>query len=125
MRRRTLISAAALAAPLAVVPHGQALAAPSPAAGRGRPDPTEAESVSARDASVMLAPGPSVPGPSLAELVAKLTGYDSINETDTRYQVMGTDLGAMWDNGSGQVLMDVHRASMPSGAESRCGPPAE
>lgn len=53
----------------------------------------------------MQAPGPTVPGPSLAEQVAKLTGYDSVNQTDTRYQVMGTDLGAMWDNGSGQILM--------------------
>src|SRR5262245_63636394 len=35
----------------------------------------------------------AVPGPSLAEQVAKLTGAGSINNTDTAYQVMGTDLG--------------------------------
>jgi Domain of unknown function (DUF4185) len=101
MQRRTLITAAALAGPLSVVSANQALSAP-PRAGRGdQPKPAAA----AGDVSADLAPGPSVPGPSLAELVAKLTGYDSINETDTKYQVMGTDLGAIWDNGSGQVLM--------------------
>lgn len=98
MHRRTLITAAALAAPLAAVSGRQALAAPPTPSGRGNPEV-------AKEVSAMLAPGPSVPGPTLAELVAKLTGYDSLNETDTRYQVMGTDLGAMWDNGSGQVLM--------------------
>lgn len=50
-------------------------------------------------------PGEASAGPSLAVQVAKLTGAASINETDTRYQVMATDLGAMWDNGKGQVLM--------------------
>lgn len=99
MRRRTLMRAAALAGPLAVVPHGVASAARPDGPGRGQPKPKS------QDASVLLAPGPSVSGPTLAEEVAKLTGYDSINQTDTLYQVMGTDLGAMWDNGSGQILM--------------------
>ncbi len=44
-------------------------------------------------------------GPPLATQVAKLTGTDSINDTASKYQVLATDLGAMWDNGSGQVLM--------------------
>lgn len=100
MQRRSLIRAAALAGPLAVLSGRRAWAAGSSATGRGRVGPMPTSEVSA-----MLAPGPSVDGPTLAEKVAKLTGYDSINETDTRYQVMGTDLGAMWDNGSGQILM--------------------
>lgn len=33
-----------------------------------------------------------------AELVAKLTGPDSINETDTRYNVYGTDLGHSFEH---------------------------
>lgn len=37
--------------------------------------------------------------------VAKLTGADSMNSTDTKYAVQATDLGTMWDNGNGQVLM--------------------
>jgi hypothetical protein len=44
-------------------------------------------------------------GPPLATQVAKLTGADSINDTAARYQVLATDLGAMWDNGRGQILM--------------------
>lgn len=98
MQRRSLIAAAALAAPLVVVSGRPARAASPVRAGRDWPG-------RGGDVSATQAPGPSVPGPTLAELVATLTGAGSINETDTRYQVMGTDLGAMWDNGSGQVLM--------------------
>jgi hypothetical protein len=60
-------------------------------------------------ATAQANPGASGPaaaaGPPLAVQVAKLTGGDSINETASQYQVMATDLGAMWDNGRGQVLM--------------------
>jgi hypothetical protein len=36
--------------------------------------------------------------------IAKLTGPDSINHTDTKWKITGTDLGITWDNGSGQTL---------------------
>ncbi|MEV4415586.1 DUF4185 domain-containing protein, partial [Catellatospora sp. NPDC049609] len=39
-----------------------------------------------------------------AERIAKLTGPGSINATDTKWQLKATDLGIMWDNGSGQIL---------------------
>jgi len=39
-----------------------------------------------------------------AGLVAKLTGVDSMNDTYNRWDIKGTDLGIMWDNGAGQVL---------------------
>lgn len=39
-----------------------------------------------------------------AQTVAQLTGPGAINDTVGRYQVLGTDLGIMWDNGRGQVL---------------------
>ncbi len=39
-----------------------------------------------------------------ASLVAKLTGVDSMNNTYNLWDIKGTDLGIMWDNGSGQVL---------------------
>lgn len=51
------------------------------------------------DASTNLA------GPSAAVTVAKLTGQQSINATDSRYAVFGTDLGVTWDNGKGQTLI--------------------
>ena len=44
-------------------------------------------------------------GPTTAVTVAKLTGQQSINDTDSRYAVFGTDLGVTWDNGKGQTLM--------------------
>jgi len=98
VQRRTLITAAA-AAPLAVAAAGEAEA-------DGRPEARSAEDRSdAKGTGTARGPKPTVPGPGLAELVAKLTGPDSINETDTRYQVHGTDLGTIWDNGSGQVLL--------------------
>ncbi len=39
-----------------------------------------------------------------AERIAKITGPGSINATDTKWQLKSTDLGIMWDNGSGQIL---------------------
>lgn len=39
-----------------------------------------------------------------ASQVAVITGADSINSTETRYQVKGTDLGIMWTDDRGQIL---------------------
>ncbi|WP_022893523.1 DUF4185 domain-containing protein [Agromyces subbeticus] len=41
---------------------------------------------------------------SPAVLVSKMTGPKSLSATDTRWAVTGTDLGIMWDNGSGEIL---------------------
>jgi hypothetical protein len=40
-----------------------------------------------------------------ANRVAVLTGAESINATETRYQVKGTDLGIMWADERGQILV--------------------
>jgi hypothetical protein len=55
---------------------------------------------------VCLAPsGMSETGPrATASPVAALTGTQSINETEARYRVKGTDLGIMWTDERGQVL---------------------
>ena len=42
--------------------------------------------------------------PSPAERVAKLTGPESINDTEARFQLKSTDLGILWDNGAGEIL---------------------
>ncbi|WP_308167775.1 DUF4185 domain-containing protein [Catellatospora tritici] len=55
--------------------------------------------VSAPDAAAAAL---AVTGP--AERIAKLTGPGSINATDAKWQLKATDLGIMWDNGSGQIL---------------------
>src|SRR5687768_5465664 len=44
------------------------------------------------------------PDHSPAVLVDKMTGPKSLSATDTRWAVTGTDLGIMWDNGSGEIL---------------------
>ncbi|MBV8539974.1 MAG: DUF4185 domain-containing protein, partial [Pseudonocardiales bacterium] len=40
----------------------------------------------------------------VANPVAVLTGAASINATEARYQVKGTDLGIMWTDERGQIL---------------------
>ena len=42
--------------------------------------------------------------PMPSTMVQKMTGLDSPNNTYGRWNVKATDLGIMWDNGSGQVL---------------------
>ncbi len=42
--------------------------------------------------------------PEQARRIAVLTGAESLNETEARYQVKGTDLGIMWADEQGQVL---------------------
>lgn len=39
-----------------------------------------------------------------ATIVARLTGPGSINDTVGRDNIIGTDLGIMWDNGRGEIL---------------------
>ncbi|NDZ94466.1 DUF4185 domain-containing protein [Streptomyces sp. SID6673] len=38
------------------------------------------------------------------KVVARLTGPGSINDTVGRYNIVGTDLGVMWDNGHGEIM---------------------
>ncbi|MGC0143248.1 DUF4185 domain-containing protein [Pseudactinotalea sp. Z1732] len=44
---------------------------------------------------------------SPAQMIAKITGPGSINDTDSRWNVGGTDLGLMWDNGAGQIMFAI------------------
>jgi hypothetical protein len=50
------------------------------------------------------APAQAATNPSMATLVAKLTGPGSINQTDTKYGFKATDLGISWENNAGQIL---------------------
>ncbi|MCX4098929.1 DUF4185 domain-containing protein [Nocardia sp. alder85J] len=47
------------------------------------------------------------PAPRVSDVheVAKETGADSINRTDKRWQVDGTDLGIMWESAPGEIAM--------------------
>ena len=54
----------------------------------------------------MAPPGTAQTAPrAKASPVAALTGTQSINETEARYQVRGTDLGIMWTDERGQILV--------------------
>jgi len=58
-------------------------------------------------ATVGLAPpgaADTAPRDDQARRVAVLTGAGSINDTEARYQVKGTDLGIMWTDERGQIL---------------------
>ena len=53
---------------------------------------------------VTAAPAVATAAHTPATMVQKVTGPDSPNNTYGRWNVKATDLGIMWDNGSGQVL---------------------
>jgi hypothetical protein len=54
----------------------------------------------------MAAPGPAEAAqPGQARRVGVLTGADSLNATQARYQVKGTDLGILWADARGQILV--------------------
>ncbi|ADB29436.1 carbohydrate-binding protein [Kribbella flavida DSM 17836] len=59
--------------------------------------------------AAVLPANPSTPAqatavPSPAAKVAKLTGPESINDTERRFALKSTDLGILWDNGAGEIL---------------------
>ncbi|GAA1482081.1 hypothetical protein GCM10009624_25210 [Gordonia sinesedis] len=62
--------------------------------------------IAAMAASTATAPTASA-GPYTAgnaSMVARLTGPGAINDTIGRHDIVGTDLGVMWDNGRGEIL---------------------
>ncbi|NIK55110.1 DUF4185 domain-containing protein [Kribbella shirazensis] len=48
--------------------------------------------------------GARIAVPAPVERIAKLTGPGSINDTEARFALKATDLGVLWDNGSGEIL---------------------
>ncbi len=58
--------------------------------------------VTAVAAVTMVAPPAPVAG--TADLVARVTGPGSVSTTDARWGLKATDLGIMWDDGSGRIL---------------------
>ncbi|MFF2555744.1 DUF4185 domain-containing protein [Nocardia sp. NPDC058058] len=79
---------------------------PIPVPGGDGPDPQPAPIPDPQPA----APAPAVPAVAAAqvdsvELVNQVTGHGSLNRTDMRWSVDGTDLGLMWENKPGQVAV--------------------
>jgi hypothetical protein len=92
----------------ALVPHSaqvqkQAAVAPPPTP-HGNQQPANPQPVP-EAAPPQPAPPPGPSGPATTSLVGWVTGPDSPNDTIRRFAISGTDLGIMWDNGGGQVLM--------------------
>lgn len=65
------------------------------------PSPAPADSPEARP----VAAPPPPPAPPGTTLVGWVTGPESPNDTVGKFAITGTDLGIMWDNGFGEVLM--------------------
>ncbi|MET4610341.1 hypothetical protein ABIC28_001319 [Rhodococcus sp. PvR044] len=72
------------------------------------------------EAATHAAPRP-IPEVGAVTRVAKLTGAGSINRTDKRWQVNGTDLGIMWESAPGEVAVafgdTVGRGFHPPGGQ--------
>ncbi|TSE00378.1 DUF4185 domain-containing protein [Skermania sp. ID1734] len=66
--------------------------------------PPPAQAQPPRDPAPVAA-APATPHVSPATEVAKETGAHSINRTDKRWQVNGTDLGIMWQSAPGEVAV--------------------
>ncbi|WP_167478451.1 DUF4185 domain-containing protein [Nocardia arthritidis] len=79
-----------------------AIPGPSPEPGPAPPPPAPVQPPTEPAAQT-----PARPAPRIGEVreVAKLTGADSVNRTDKRWQVQGTDLGIMWESAPGEVAV--------------------
>ncbi len=105
--RPRLLAAGLLALALSCLSPAALAAAPSGTGhGGARAAQPASSQVSAHSSSHAGSPAasPAAVTVSAATLVAKETGVNSINATDTADQVMGTDLGITWDDGQGNVL---------------------
>ncbi|WP_408639437.1 DUF4185 domain-containing protein [Nocardia yamanashiensis] len=70
-----------------------------------QPVPPAPEPVTPAVEAAAQAPARPMPQVSRVREVAKLTGANSINRTDKRWQVQGTDLGIMWESKPGEIAM--------------------
>ncbi|WP_225726043.1 MULTISPECIES: DUF4185 domain-containing protein [unclassified Nocardia] len=79
-----------------------AIPGPSPEPGPAPPPPAPVQPPTEPAAQT-----PARPAPRIGEVreVAKLTGADSVNRTDKRWQVQGTDLGIMWESAPGEIAV--------------------
>ncbi|WP_025353284.1 DUF4185 domain-containing protein [Nocardia nova] len=73
---------------------------PGPSPEPGPPPPRHAEPPTEPGPRVAARPAPRVRDVTEA---AKETGASSVNRTDKRWQVNGTDLGIMWESGPGEI----------------------
>ncbi|NEW58561.1 DUF4185 domain-containing protein [Nocardia cyriacigeorgica] len=81
-------------------PFHFAIPGPGPDPGPGPPPPLAVEPVVEAAAQT---PAPSTPRVGAVREVAKQTGASSVNRTDKRWQVQGTDLGIMWESAPGEI----------------------
>ncbi|MEU4340082.1 DUF4185 domain-containing protein [Nocardia sp. NPDC023852] len=81
-------------------PFHFAIPGPGPDPGAAPPPPAPV-----RPPVETAAQSPARPAPRIAAVreVAKLTGANSVNRTDKRWQVDGTDLGIMWESAPGEI----------------------
>ncbi|MFD4294766.1 DUF4185 domain-containing protein [Rhodococcus sp. NPDC058532] len=78
---------------------------PIPIPGPAQPLPPAPDPQSPPVEPAPVAPAPAAATVDFTSLVAQLTGPGSINRTDKRWQVNGTDLGIMWESKPGEVAI--------------------
>ncbi len=81
-------------------PFHFAIPGPSPDPGRVPPPPPRVDPPTEPAPLSAVRPVPRI---SAVTEVAKQTGANSINRTDKRWQVEGTDLGIMWESAPGEI----------------------
>lgn len=84
-----------------IAPDIEPIPIPVPGPAQPLPPAPAPESPPVEAAPVSAAPPAATVGET--SLVAQLTGHGSINRTDTRWQVNGTDLGITWESKPGEV----------------------
>ncbi|WP_067567858.1 DUF4185 domain-containing protein [Nocardia acidivorans] len=87
-----------------VRPETEPIPIPVPGGEPPEPQPLPAADVQP-PAAAPTAPPAAIPTVDSVELVNQVTGHGSVNRTDTRWSVDGTDLGLMWENQPGQVAV--------------------
>src|SRR5690606_10829670 len=84
-------------------PHPFYFALPGPGPEQQVPPPPAPVTPPVEPAARVAAP----PAPRVTNVteIAKLTGAHSVNRTDKRWQVYGTDLGIMWESAPGEIAV--------------------
>ncbi|RJO76733.1 DUF4185 domain-containing protein [Nocardia panacis] len=79
-----------------------ALPGPAPDPGNVAPPPPPVQPPIEAAAQAPIRPAPRI---GAVREVAKVTGANSVNRTDKRWQVQGTDLGIMWESAPGEIAV--------------------
>ncbi|WP_327145764.1 DUF4185 domain-containing protein [Nocardia sp. NBC_01327] len=87
-----------------IAPEAEPIPIPVPGGEAPEPQAPPTSDVQPSEPAPAVAPVPA-PQVDSVQLVDQVTGHGSLNRTDMRWSVDGTDLGLMWENKPGQVAV--------------------